>query len=89
MPCCANVFPNPVRPHYAGDIAVTGLANNATVKITDIAGTLVYQTKALGGTAIWNGRDYNGDHVRSGVYLVLSSNPEGGETCISKVAVLE
>lgn len=86
---CANVFPNPVRPHYAGDIAVTGISNNANVKITDIAGNLVYETKALGGTAVWNGRDYKGNHVRSGVYLVLSTNPEGSETCISKVAVLE
>lgn len=86
---CANVFPNPVRPGYTGQIAVSGIANNATVKITDITGTLVYETKALGGTAVWNGRDYNGNHVRSGVYLILSSNAEGSETCISKVAVLE
>ena len=86
---CANVFPNPVRPGYTGQIAVSGISNNATVKITDISGTLVFQTKALGGTAVWNGRDYNGNHVRSGVYLILSSNAEGGETCISKVAVLE
>ncbi len=86
---CANVFPNPVRPGYTGQIAVSGIANNASVKITDITGTLVYETKALGGTAVWNGRDYKGNHVRSGVYLILSSNAEGGETCISKVAVLE
>ncbi len=86
---CANVYPNPVRPGYTGQIAVSGIANNGPVKITDITGTLVYETKSLGGTAIWNGRDYNGNRVRSGVYLVLSSNPEGGETCISKVAVLE
>jgi hypothetical protein len=78
-----------VRPGYSGQIAVSGIANNAIVKITDISGQLVYETKALGGTAIWNGRDYNGTHVRSGVYLVLTSNPEGGETCISKVAVIE
>ncbi|MBK0404532.1 hypothetical protein I5M27_16160 [Adhaeribacter sp. BT258] len=88
-PDCANVFPNPVRPGFAGQIAISGIANNATVKITDVTGNLVFETKALGGTAIWNGRDINGQHVRSGVYLVLSSNPEGGETCVSKVAVLE
>ncbi|HSI91749.1 MAG TPA: T9SS type A sorting domain-containing protein, partial [Adhaeribacter sp.] len=86
---CANVFPNPVRPGYSGDIAITGISNNASVKITDITGALVFQTKALGGTALWNGRDNNGKRVRTGVYLVLSSNAEGAETCISKVAVIE
>jgi hypothetical protein len=86
---CANVFPNPVRPGFTGQIAISGIANNATVKITDITGTLVYETTALGGTALWNGADYNGERVRPGVYLVLSSNAEGAETCISKVAVIK
>lgn len=86
---CANVFPNPVRPGYTGQIGISGLANNGIVKITDITGALVYETKALGGTAVWHGRDINGKKVRSGVYLVLSSNAEGAETCISKVAVIE
>jgi ligand-binding sensor domain-containing protein len=88
-PECANVFPNPVRPGFSGQVAISGIANDATVKITDITGTLVYETKALGGTALWNGADYNGERVRPGVYLVLSSNAEGGETCISKVAVIK
>jgi hypothetical protein len=88
-PDCANVFPNPVRPGFAGQIAISGLSNNGIVKITDITGTLVYETKALGGTALWNGADYNGRRVKPGVYLVMSSSTEGAETCISKVAVIE
>ncbi len=69
-------FPNPVRPDYSGPIAIKGLANDAEVKITDIAGKLVYETTALGGQAIWNGRDYNGRKAESGVYLVFSSSTE-------------
>jgi hypothetical protein len=30
-----KVFPNPVRPDYTGPIAISGLVNNAQVKITD------------------------------------------------------
>ena len=76
------VFPNPVPPGYSGTIAIKGLANNSIVKITELDGRLVYQTRALGGQAIWNGRNYRGERVASGAYLVLVSqdaatNPDG------------
>jgi ligand-binding sensor domain-containing protein len=67
------VYPNPVRENYEGPIAINGLARDAIVKITDITGKLVFETQALGGQAIWNGRDYNGRKVQTGVYLVFSS----------------
>jgi hypothetical protein len=54
------VFPNPVPPGYGGTITIRGLVNNAIVKITELDGKLVYQTRALGGQAIWNGRNYKG-----------------------------
>ena len=69
-----QVFPNPVRPEYDGPIAIKGLARDADVKITDITGRLVYETQSLGGQAVWNGRDYNGRRVNSGVYLVYVLN---------------
>ncbi|MEL7021427.1 MAG: two-component regulator propeller domain-containing protein, partial [Bacteroidota bacterium] len=67
-------FPNPVRPEYDGDIAITGLAQNADVKITDVNGQLIYETRAQGGQAIWDGNDYNGRRASTGVYLVFSTN---------------
>ena len=89
-----KVYPNPVRPDYAGPIAIRGLARDAAVKITDVGGNLVFETRALGGQAIWDGRDYNGKRVQSGVYLVFSSsNPrEAGfgkpDTATGKIVVL-
>ncbi|RAK62249.1 two-component regulator propeller domain-containing protein [Hymenobacter edaphi] len=87
-PSCAKVFPNPVRQDFSGQVGISGLANNAEVKITDITGTLVYQTRATGGTVVWNLADYNGRRVQSGVYLVLTADSDGKNGCISKVAVL-
>jgi hypothetical protein len=87
-PDCAAVFPNPVRPDFAGTLGINGLANNALVKITDVAGHLVYATTATGGTVTWNLTNPNGERVRSGVYLVLSSDADGKNGCVSKVAVL-
>ncbi|OWP62138.1 hypothetical protein CDA63_15930 [Hymenobacter amundsenii] len=87
-PSCAKVFPNPVRPDFAGPVGIGGLVNNANVKITDAAGRLVYQTRANGGTVTWNLRDYDGRRVSSGVYLVLSSDADGKNGCVSKIAVM-
>ena len=87
-PRCTAVFPNPVRPDFTGTVGITGLANNALVKITDVAGHLVFATKANGGTVAWNLTNPDGQRVRSGIYLVLSSDADGKNGCVSKVAVL-
>ncbi len=78
-------FPNPVRPGYAGYISIRGLVRNAHVKITDIAGHLVYETRAEGGQAVWNGQDLRGNRPSSGVYLVFSTNDNGEETMVTKI----
>ena len=84
------VFPNPVRPDYDGPIAIKGLAQDATVKITDISGQLVFETEALGGQAIWNGRDYNDRKVNTGVYLVFatSRNLSSPDVAVAKILVV-
>lgn len=87
-PQCTAVFPNPVRPEFTGTVGITGLTNNALVKITDVAGHLVYATKANGGAVTWNMTTPDGQRVRSGIYLVLSSDADGKNGCVSKVAVL-
>jgi hypothetical protein len=70
------VYPNPVKPSYTGDITIRGLVENANVKITDIAGNLVYETKANGGMATWNGITFSGNRAATGVYLIYSTGNE-------------
>jgi ligand-binding sensor domain-containing protein len=79
------VFPNPVRENYNGDVTVTGLIKDASVKITDISGNLVFETKSLGGQAIWDGKNFSGDRVHTGVYLVFCSNKDGSKTRVTKL----
>ena len=67
-------YPNPVRPEYEGPIAIRGLAQDAEVRITDMDGKLVFKTDALGGQAIWDGFNLEGNEVAGGVYLVFSSS---------------
>jgi len=78
-------YPNPVRENYNGYIAIKGLVADVDVKITDIAGNLVYSTIANGGQAIWNGRNLNDEKVKTGVYLVFCSNEDGSKTFVTKI----
>ncbi len=86
-------FPNPVRPDYDGPIAIRGLANDATVKITDIRGQMLFETRALGGQAIWDGRDLNGEPAVTGVYLVFSTSGSDGfsspDALVTKILVVD
>jgi hypothetical protein len=79
------VYPNPVRETYFGDIVITGLIENAYVKITDLNGNLVHETRSLGGNAIWNGNNLSGKRVSTGVYLVFLTNDDGSLTHVTKL----
>ncbi len=85
---CATVFPNPVRETWTGPVAITGLVKDSDVRITDIAGNLVYHVKSLGGQAIWPATDMTGKRVSTGVYLILASDVTGTYTCNTKVLVV-
>lgn len=84
-------YPNPVRPEYNGPIAIKGLARDAEVLITDVDGQLVFKTDALGGQAIWDGKDLSGNTAAGGVYLVFSSSSESfddPDTYVTKILVV-
>lgn len=82
------VFPNPVPPGYGGTIAIRGLVQNARVKITDISGRLVFETRAQGGQAVWSGKDYTGHRPQSGVYLIFATDDNGTEKLVTKIAFI-
>lgn len=83
------IYPNPVPAGFEGSIVVTGLVENADVRITDAAGQLVYRTKAQGGQAVWNGKNYLGNKPRTGVYYVYVTNSDGSEAKAGKFIINE
>ncbi len=79
------VYPNPVRETYDGPVVVKGLVENTDVKITDITGNLVFKTKSLGGQAVWDGNNLNGNRCKTGVYLIFLTDAQGEQTKITKL----
>jgi len=83
------VYPNPVRENYFGPIAIKNVVENANVKITDINGNLISSFTALGGQAVWDGKNQFGERPSTGVYLVFTTNPLGTETNVSKILFIK
>jgi len=84
-----TVFPNPIRPEFGGLVSITGLVREADVRITDISGRLVWQGESEGGTATWNTLDFDGQRVKTGIYLIFSTTEDGEDSIVAKVAVVE
>ena len=81
-------YPNPVRPGYLGTVKIAGLIDKATVKITDIAGNLVFETTSEGGTIEWDTTAFGKYKVASGVYMIFISAQDGIETTVKKVMII-
>jgi ligand-binding sensor domain-containing protein len=82
------VYPNPVRENYSGPIAIRSVVLDAIVKITDATGALVFETKAYGGQAIWDGTNFKGEKVATGIYFAFASNADGSKGCNAKILVI-
>ncbi len=81
-------YPNPVKPEYTGPITITGLTNNADVKIMSSNGALIVEGKSTGRFFIWDGCDKNGKRVASGVYMVATATSEGEKGVVCKIAII-
>ncbi len=82
------IFPNPVRPQFEGTVKISGLLDNATIKITDIEGSLVHEATSEGGTIDWDTTAFGKYKVASGVYMVFISAQDGVETKVKKIMII-
>ncbi|MCU0349474.1 MAG: T9SS type A sorting domain-containing protein [Flavobacterium sp.] len=82
------VYPNPVRPGFAGTVKISGLTDRANVKITDIEGNLVFETTSAGGTIEWDTTAFGKYKVASGVYMIFVASQDGTDSTVKKVMVI-
>lgn len=81
-------YPNPVKDNYTGPIVIKGLVSNTIVKITNISGTLVSELTSKGGQAIWDAKNFKGERVGTGVYMVFCTNQDGSQKLATKIVVI-
>lgn len=83
-----RIFPNPVTAAFMGQVGISGLTEESTVRITDLSGRLIWQGRSNGGMASWNVRDHGGQRPPTGIYLVFAISADGQETLIGKLALI-
>ena len=82
------VFPNPIYTDFDGPIAISCSVTDAEVRITTASGMVVRELDALGGQAVWDGRDAAGNRLAPGIYLAMVADKEGNGAGIAKFAVV-
>lgn len=83
-----KVYPNPVRPEYHGDVHVTGLTDNAEVKVVSTSGQVVASGRSVGGSFVWNACGLDGARVGTGVYYLMIATADGKKGIAAKVVVI-
>ena len=83
-----HAYPNPVREDYHGLITITGLMKDTRVRITDVSGSVVYETVSNGGMATWDGTRPDGQRVATGVYIAMCISDNGKKHAMTKILVI-
>ncbi|MFN3428288.1 MAG: two-component regulator propeller domain-containing protein [Candidatus Thermochlorobacter sp.] len=84
-----KVYPNPFRVPATARLIINGLTRNASVRIVTLSGALVRELPPSGGSLVeWDGKDKNGNHVASGIYLAVAISEDGRQSAVAKIAVI-
>ncbi|MGL5914175.1 MAG: T9SS type A sorting domain-containing protein, partial [Bacteroidales bacterium] len=83
----AKVYPNPARPNMY-EVTITNLMENASVRITDVSGNLVFFGTANGGTITWDLQSLTGRRVATGVYLIFLADEAAKKGKVLKLLVV-
>lgn len=83
-----KIFPNPVSiSQDPRQLGLSGLYQNAEIKITSLSGVYIREVQSNGSLASWDLTDSYGRLVSPGIYLFFSSGPDGDETYVGKALI--
>lgn len=83
-----KVYPNPVRPESRDKVTITGLTQDADVKIVTVGGQCVAGGTSTGGTFVWDCCSQSGKRVGSGIYYIMVTTSDAKKGIVAKVAVI-
>jgi len=86
-----SVYPNPfVLGADAAKVTIDGLIKNSSIRIFSINGNLIRDFKSPGGKiAFWDGKDFSGNYVSTGIYIIVAYDEEANNVKTSKIAVIK
>jgi hypothetical protein len=84
-----KVFPNPFNYDKDGQIFIEGLADEATIRVLGVDGTVVNTFETKGGRVSWDAKHANGSELGSGVYFIVAIDSEGNSKGIGKIIIVK
>lgn len=83
-----KVYPNPFLYSRHSQIVIEELSESTDIKVLGVDGTVVRELETRGGRVSWDGLDYNGSQLGTGVYFIVALDKNGSEKGIGKVAII-
>ena len=84
------IYPNPFsyRNEDRERIVIDGLSSQTIIRILTVDGRLVRRLDTRGGRVEWDVRDFKGDRVATGVYVVVAADSQNDQRGVGKVVVV-
>lgn len=84
------IYPNPFsyRKEDRERIVIDRLSAQTTIRILTVDGRLVRRLETRGGRVEWDVRDFNGERVATGVYIVVAADGQNDQRGTGKVVVV-
>ncbi len=84
------IYPNPFsyRSEDRERIVIDGLSAQTIIRILTVDGRLVRRLETRGGRVEWDVRDFKGDRVATGVYVVVAADSQNDQRGVGKVVVV-
>lgn len=82
-----KVYPNPFEYQRHEQILIEGLSERTSVRVLGADGSLIRTIDSRAGRIEWDGLDFNGRQVGSGVYMIVALG-ENGERGVGKVVII-
>jgi len=83
------IYPNPYSYRMnSGPVVIDGLSERSTISILTVDGRLVNRAEARSGRASWDVRDFQGNRVATGVYLVVAVDENNSERGVGKIVII-
>lgn len=84
-----KVYPNPFQYDRHNQIVIEGLSESTNIKILGVDGFVVHEIQTQGGRISWDGYDYNGNRLGTGVYYIVAYEDSGRESGLGKVIIVK
>lgn len=84
------VYPNPFsyRDEPVERVVIDRLSEQTTLRILTVDGRLVRRLETTGGRVEWDVRDFRGERLSSGVYLIVASDTQNDRRGIGKIVII-